>query len=96
MQLDGSKRAQFREALLDAFTPFTFPQMMTERLGRDFFRYAPPSLSFDSQLFYVIDSANRENWIGELITGAREFNPGNVKLFAFAEIVGLNPIPKQE
>jgi V8-like Glu-specific endopeptidase len=96
MQFDGVTRGELREALLDAFNPFTFQAMLSERLNKGFFTYAPPYGDFSTQLFTLLDTANRENWIDQIAVKAREFNPGNPKLALFTARLGLGPAPRQE
>src|SRR5690348_5502914 len=89
MQLDGPQRGELQRALLSAFTIFTLPQMMTTRLNKELFNYAPPMAGFTYMVFEVVEAANREGWIGDLIVKAREYNPGNPQLYEFTQKLGL-------
>ena len=91
MQFDGPTLGQLREALEDAFDPFTLPIMLKERLNRSWYRYVPAVASFDVQISSLLQRANAENWTEQIPLKAREFNPGNPKLAAFAADIGLGP-----
>jgi Trypsin-like peptidase domain/Effector-associated domain 1 len=96
MQLNGPQRGAFREALMDAFTVFTFQQMLEERIDKRYYAYAPVNADFSTMLFAVVDGANREGWIDQLVIKARETVPGNAKLAAFCLPLGLTAVRKED
>lgn len=96
MELSGQQIRELKEALLNAFTVDTFQMMFKERLNKDLFHIAPVNANFSKILFDTIDAANREGWIDDLITRAREANPKNSKLYSFAQAIGLTPITTQQ
>jgi len=96
MELSGQQIGELKEALLNAFTVETFQMMFKERLNRDLFHIAPVNANFSKILFDTIDAANREGWIDDLITKAREANPKNSKLYSFAQGIGLTSTTTQE
>lgn len=96
MELSGQQIRELKEALLNAFTVDTFQMMFKERLNRDLFHIAPVNANFSKILFDTIDAANREGWIDDLITRAREANPKNSKLYSFAQAIGLTSTTTQQ
>lgn len=96
MELSGQQIGELKEALLKAFTVDTFQMMLKERLDKELFRFASPNANFSKILFDTIDAANREGWIDDLITRAREVNPKNSKLYSFAQAIGLTSTTTQQ
>jgi hypothetical protein len=47
--------------------------------------------TFTEMVFELIDASEREGWTDKLVVSAREFNPGNPSLTAFAQLIGLAP-----
>lgn len=90
MRLTGQQYRQFTEALLDAFPPQRLTEMVKFRLDRNLPAIA---LGGDQQeiVFRLIGTAEAEGWTDKLLLAAREANPGNAMLFAFAVQFGLAP-----
>jgi hypothetical protein len=86
--LQGRQKKELHEALLDAFTYATFERMLSYELDKMLENIAPRG-SFEDVVFQVINAAQREGWLVDLIQGAHEANPGNQKLHAFAKKQGL-------
>jgi effector-associated domain 1 (EAD1)-containing protein/trypsin-like peptidase len=88
LDLNGPQREKLSEALGSAFTVQRLRETLDFKLDK---RLEEISLGSDyAQLrFDVLKAAEREGWIAELVVAAREENPGNASLLAFAEEVGL-------
>jgi hypothetical protein len=88
LNLTGSQLRQLSEALRDAFTVQRLREVLKFRLDKRLDDY---SLGSDYQeiVFELMTAAEAEGWTGELLTAARQSNPGNAKLQAFAQEVGL-------
>ncbi|KQV04420.1 MULTISPECIES: effector-associated domain EAD1-containing protein [unclassified Kitasatospora] len=91
MAMSGEELKKASAALQDAFNSNTFDQMLRYHLDR---RREHISLGSDFAVivFDVLDAADREGWIPQLIVGAREFNPGSPRLAALAEHLQLTPL----
>jgi hypothetical protein len=90
-RLTGQQFRQFRNALIDAYgAPGPFAEMLMFSLTKKL-----PTLTtangMDQIVFDVILKAEDEAWTLELLQGARENNPKNPELVAFAEPFGLAP-----
>ncbi|AUX48236.1 uncharacterized protein SOCE26_097670 [Sorangium cellulosum] len=89
--LSGPQHEQLTGALLDAFPNLPrLTQMVKFKLGKNLgaITLAP---DLKSIVFELISAAEAEGWTPELITAARESNPGNAALLAFAQQFGLTP-----
>jgi hypothetical protein len=96
MKLTGQQYKQLTEALLDAFPSL---QRLTE-LVRFRFDKNLNAIAMGDDLktivFRLIQTAEAEGWIDNLIAGARESNPHNSALFVFAQEFNLaTPLPPQ-
>ncbi|MGB7441828.1 MAG: effector-associated domain EAD1-containing protein [Coleofasciculaceae cyanobacterium] len=92
MKLTGQQYQLLTRILLDAFlSQARLAQMVRFRLDKNLNAIA---LGDDLQeiIFKLIGTAEAEGWTAQLITAARESNPGNPDLFAFAQQFGLAPI----
>ncbi|MBL8295252.1 MAG: NACHT domain-containing protein [Bryobacterales bacterium] len=71
--------AAIHDALCDAFTLESLGRMLKLRLNRDLSDYSSRS---DRQqvVFDLLDRAQREGFLDDLVSAARESNPGNEKL----------------
>jgi hypothetical protein len=67
------------EAFCDAFTIDTLERMVKLKLGRDLYTYAAKG-NLRQVVFELADAARREGFLSDLVTAAREFNPGNERL----------------
>ncbi|KDN82068.1 effector-associated domain EAD1-containing protein [Kitasatospora cheerisanensis] len=94
MAMSGRDLKKASEAFQDAFDLNSFDQMLRFHLSRK-----REGISLGASLavvvFEVLDTADREGWIQELIAGARESNPGNPQLAEFAEGFGLAPVGRE-
>jgi Trypsin-like peptidase domain/Effector-associated domain 1 len=86
--LQGQQFEQLRDALLAAFSPATFDEMLLFQLGR---RRTDIALGESQQeiVLRVIQRADSDNWVSDLLRAARESNPGSPELLAFAQQFGL-------
>jgi hypothetical protein len=96
IQLSGPQIGKFSEVLRDAFAPATFELMILHRLNRRVYNLAPAGASFETTVSAVIDRANMEGWLDQLILKAREANPGNPKLITFAQQFELAVVPIEQ
>lgn len=90
MRLTGPLMRQFSEALRDAFTRTQLEQLLRYRLER---RLADITLGDNLQqiVFELLRAAEAEGWTLGLLLAAREANPGNPALLAFAQQLGAAP-----
>jgi hypothetical protein len=98
IRLNGPQSGQLNEVLREAFNPNTFDRMLLYRLDRQTYNIARVGADFQTTLFDVIEAANMQGWVEDLIARAREANPGNAKLLAFSQQFGLASTdkPRQE
>lgn len=87
--LTKEQRKELRDALLSAFTPDTFAQMLSFGLDKTLNTLASTTASFDLVVFQVIAAAEKEGWVADLVQAAHDSNPGNPELHTFAKKVGL-------
>jgi V8-like Glu-specific endopeptidase len=96
MKLNGQQYKQFTQALLDAFPE---QQRLAEVVKFQFEKNLNAiAMGNDLQaiVFRLIQAAEAEGWVDQLIAGARESNPGNSALFVFAQEFNLaTPMPPQ-
>ncbi|WP_293048140.1 effector-associated domain EAD1-containing protein [Moorena sp. SIO1F2] len=95
MTLTGPQYQQLTNALIDAFPS---KQELAELV---YFKFSKnlDSIAMGDDLkeivFKLIKAAQAEGWVDKLIAGARELNPGNPALSAFAEELNLaTPMPQ--
>src|SRR5206468_13131443 len=91
MELTGDQVAKFVAALLDAFpTRLQLAQMVRFQLNKNLDALA---LGDDLQeiVFNLVQKAEAQGWIAELLFAARTSNPGNPALLEFSQ--QLSPIP---
>jgi hypothetical protein len=88
LDLKGPQRVKLSKALGSAFTVQRLREALDFKLEK---RLEDISLGGDyAQIrFEVIRAAEAQGWTAELVVAAREDNPGNAALLAFAEEVGL-------
>jgi hypothetical protein len=96
MQLTGPHLGELSDAFRNAFTPQSLAQMLAYRLNRSLHDHASFHEDFKQVVFQLLGTANREEWIDQLVIAARQANPGNRKLLAFSEQFGLAPVSRQE
>ncbi|BAZ13463.1 hypothetical protein NIES4071_53020 [Calothrix sp. NIES-4071] len=89
MKLTGTQYKQFTQALLEAFPS---QQRLTELVQYKFGKNLNViAMGADLQeiVFKLIQASQAEGWTDKLIAGARESNPHNPTLFAFAQEFNL-------
>ena len=96
LQLTGPQQGKLSEVLGDAFDPNTFPLMLFHRLNEKVENIAPINANFEVTVSAVINRANMEGWLDQLVLKAREANPGNPKLLTFTQQFGLAVIPREQ
>ena len=78
--LSGQQRKQLQEALIDAFPDkASLEQMLSFELDRNLNEIASEG-NLKQKVFQLIKTAQAENWVEDLIDGARRANSGNQKL----------------
>ena len=88
MNLSGQQRKQLQEALLDAFPDkASLEEMLSFELDRNLNEIALEG-NLKQIVFQLIRTAQAENWIEDLINGARRANPGNQRLKDVAKVTG--------
>ncbi len=89
IQLSGSQMGQFYEALKHAFRSINdLRRMVLFELGKRLDEFADIS-NLNNAVFDLIQTAEAEGWVEELVYAARDSNPGNGQLRALAEQLGL-------
>lgn len=99
MQLTGPQMGQLNDVIRSAFKPADFDLFLKFRLDRRTEDYAGQNATFPVLVDEVIDSANRQGWIVDLMVKAREAVPNNDKLWAFVQQFGMastSTVPRQE
>lgn len=83
MRLSGQELKRLHAALLEAYPDRdALKQMLLFEVDRDLEVIAPDG-ALDAVIFAVINRAQRENWLRDLIVGAHAGNPDNPALAAF-------------
>lgn len=90
IQLNGRQFQQFSQILRQAFPLQRFDEMLRFRLDRNREDLALGD-DYEEIAFKVIDRSQREGWTAKLLLAAREANPGNDQLLAFAQQFGIAP-----
>lgn len=96
MKLTGQQYKQLVEALIEAFpSQQRLAEVVKFRLDKNLNAIAMGD-DLQAIVFRLIQAAEAEGWVDKLIAGARESNPGNPKLFVFAQEFNLaTTIPPQ-
>src|SRR2546427_3512911 len=96
-ELTNVQCEQLNKALFEAFDEDNLEQMLRFRLGKRLSSIAPSNKNLPTTIFKLIDRAEREGWILQLMVAARESNPGNPSLLEFAQqFAGLTPMTAPE
>ena len=90
MDLSGAQERQFRDALVHAYSRQRLTELIRFRFEKDLDDIVAPG-SLNEVAFELIKLAVEENWVDQLLLAARESNPGNPALLAFAQEFGLAP-----
>jgi hypothetical protein len=88
LDLKGHQLELLSEALRDAFAPQRLREMMKFKLGKRLDDYSLGS-DYKEIVFEVMQASEAEGWTAELLVAARQSNPGNALLQAFAQVVSL-------
>ncbi|MBW4590780.1 effector-associated domain EAD1-containing protein [Aetokthonos hydrillicola Thurmond2011] len=89
LRLSGQQRKKLQEALIDAFRDkASLERMLAFELDKNLDAIAGGN-SLQDIVFNLIETAEAQGWIEDLVNAARESNPGNHLLKATAE--GLLP-----
>jgi hypothetical protein len=90
MKLNGPQSESLSEALRDAFTPAGLNRMLSYKLSKQLSNYTSYGNGGDAQqvAFELLQAANADEWVDQLLLAAREAAPGNSKLFAVAQSFG--------
>lgn len=82
-----------QNALSSGYDIPTLQRMVRFRLNRDLFDYAAPTADKQDTIFRLIEAAERQGFLTNLVHAARSFNPGNAKLATIAHTFGLDSLP---
>jgi hypothetical protein len=94
MNLSGQQRKQLQNALIDAFPTTAFlEQMLAFELDKNLRAIAGEG-SLQNIVFKLIQAANSEGWVEDLVRAACDSNPGNPFLKAIAEELKPNLEPE--
>ncbi len=89
MKLTGPQYKTLRDALVEAFDPDSFDEMLLLELTRKR-PVITNSRNFNTDVINVIKAAEREGWVPALIQAARTANPGNALLYQAAETLSVS------
>ncbi|MBE9209704.1 CHAT domain-containing protein [Nostoc sp. LEGE 06077] len=94
MSLSGQQRKELQLALIDAFpTLASLEQMLAFELDKNL-RVIAGEGSLQDIVFKLIQTANSQGWVEDLVRAACDSNPGNPPLRAIAERILPNPDPE--
>jgi formylglycine-generating enzyme required for sulfatase activity len=93
MKLNGRQVAELQDALLDAFTLFSLRQMVRFELDRHLAHVAGGQ-NFTEIVFNLVEWAEQQERVDDLVNGAQRFNPTNRSLQIVAQHLAL-ATPKQ-
>jgi hypothetical protein len=80
MKLSGQQRKELQEALIDAFVnKASLEQMLSYELEKSLETIAGDS-NLQEITFKLIQAAEAEGWVEDLVRAARTSNPGNLNL----------------
>jgi hypothetical protein len=90
VRLTNSQLQELHHAFVNSFDQDSLAQMVRSRLGKSL---ATISLAgpLEETVFRLIQVAESQGWLLELLTAARESRPGNAKLQALSGSLGLTP-----
>ena len=90
VRLNHQQQAAFEDALLSAFpSKSALTQMLRYQLGKNLEAIAGGD-SLKTVVFNLIETAQAQGWIEDLIVGARKENPGNPNLADFCRQIGVD------
>ncbi len=95
MKLSGQQCKKLQDALIDAFPSAAYlEQMLLHELNKNLRAIAGEG-SLEEIVFKLIQAANSQGWVEDLVRGACDSNPGNLALKAIAQELSLNPNPEK-
>ncbi|KAF0226640.1 MAG: hypothetical protein FD167_4860, partial [bacterium] len=83
-KLSGKELEQLQTALLEAFDLQSIKQMITFKLDKDL-NSITTSSGLGNVIFDLITTANKQGWIKQLISCAKDYNSGNQHLQTVAD-----------
>lgn len=93
MYLSGSQRKEFQDALINAFPNTTsLEQMLTFELDKNLRAIAGEG-SLQEIVFKLIQAANSQGWVRDLLGAATNSNSGNPRLQSIAQKLSINNSP---
>jgi hypothetical protein len=92
MPLSSTDKKQLHDALFAAFVPDGFARMLDLYAGRRMDLYTSRYKDMPDIVIDVMNGAQREGWLVELLDAARRANPGNEGLAAIASRIGVTPL----
>ena len=96
MNLSAQQRKNLKDALVDAFPDkSSLEQMLSFGLDKKLDTIAGGD-NLGEVVFSLIKIVEAQNWVEDLITAARNSNPGNLSLKIIAEELLPNPNPEPE
>ncbi len=81
--LSPEDEGKFHNALLSAYDPQTFDQLLYFKLEKRLDHFASQNDNFQATVFKVIKNARQEGWLNNLIQQAYTYQPNNRKLSEF-------------
>jgi GUN4-like/Effector-associated domain 1/CHAT domain len=95
MTLSGKQLENLENALIDACpNTASLERMLAFELDKNLGAIAGEG-SLQEIVFKLIQAANAQGWVEDLVRGACNSNPGNIKLKAIAQELLLNPNPEK-
>lgn len=88
--LTGAQYEQFSKVLRAAFTPQQLRRLLQFKLDKNLDNISLAG-DYEQLVFDLIGQAEREAWTDRLLLAARQSNPSNPTLLAFAQQFGLAP-----
>ena len=86
MKLSGKQNEELQKAMLSAFQELQpLQQMLKFRLEKHLPEFSSSSNSQSKIIFDLIEKAECEGWLQELVNKAHEYNPGNPELKLFVQ-----------
>lgn len=89
VQLSGQQTGRLHTALFEAFNLLEFQKLLSFRLGKNPNAFLPVHGNLEEAVYDLVVRANNEGWVSNLLVKAQEAIPGNPKLYAIAQEVGL-------
>ncbi|OKH42109.1 hypothetical protein NIES2101_33235 [Calothrix sp. HK-06] len=83
MELTGEQRKKFREALIAAFPDNNLEIMLKDKCGKNLYDITSESKNNIDKVFDLIEHAESQGKLKELLGAAQSYNPGNPQLREF-------------